>query len=399
MIKRFALISVITLAMLLPMAAAVATPVVEPIDDTKPNEQTESSTLNVGEQIEDATPDAVEQTDEPTAAVAQRLVFELIKGIKVYADKELEAVIALARENIQAKIDIDTKGMVPRDVRVSSYTNLGQHFESFDKLNIAVAEDIEAAFKQGVAKLPTQIDWFSGDISLDCRAELSWQLFAALYKVYGNELSTMLEKALIVEGEIDSSCNIKLILRLPDIDYITMGTKDEDRFTAKFTYYYLNTYYDEKGTEREYVYEPLNEDYVKSIHLPVIATLEKAIKPCWYGSRSKGTRRHMGTDIKGPGGSELYACTEGVVSFIGFDSIAGNYVVILDDFGFEYHYYHMCELTKAVKVGQRVEAGQLIGLMGRTGNSDANHLHLSIANPSKMHIDPYMVLTQAGYGK
>ena len=70
----------------------------------------------------------------------------------------------------------------------------------------------------------------------------------------------------------------------------------------------------------------------------------------------------------------------------------GNSVVVEDDYGFMFYYHHMVRPTDFLAEGERVEAGQLIGHVGNTGNSSVNHLHLAIASPYGILINPYPYL-------
>lgn len=61
-------------------------------------------------------------------------------------------------------------------------------------------------------------------------------------------------------------------------------------------------------------------------------------------------------------------------------TIGGNYVVIDIGFGRYAFYAHMRPHSAAVKAGDRVKAGQIIGRLGNTGNSTAPHLHFHITD-------------------
>lgn len=62
--------------------------------------------------------------------------------------------------------------------------------------------------------------------------------------------------------------------------------------------------------------------------------------------------------------------------------MAGNYVVI-EHPGNEYSFYaHLIPGSLEVVLGEKVEQGQLIGLVGNSGNSDAPHLHFQLMNGS-----------------
>lgn len=60
--------------------------------------------------------------------------------------------------------------------------------------------------------------------------------------------------------------------------------------------------------------------------------------------------------------------------------VAGNYVII-EHAGNEYSFYaHMIPKSLTVKKGDLVKQGQVIGLVGNSGNSDAPHLHFQLMN-------------------
>jgi len=104
-------------------------------------------------------------------------------------------------------------------------------------------------------------------------------------------------------------------------------------------------------------------------------------RPRYYGKY--GLPGHEGIDFMAPEGSELYAVAPGFVADVRLDGNAdpnrkpyGNQVRIQHDDGYLSVYAH---LSRAVVVrGQRIEAGQLIGLAGNSGNSFGAHLHLSL---------------------
>ena len=62
------------------------------------------------------------------------------------------------------------------------------------------------------------------------------------------------------------------------------------------------------------------------------------------------------------------------------DTIGGNYVILaLGNSGFAY-YAHLQPGCLRVKPGDRVRRGQVLGLLGNSGNSDAPHLHFHISD-------------------
>lgn len=95
-----------------------------------------------------------------------------------------------------------------------------------------------------------------------------------------------------------------------------------------------------------------------------------------------GTGGHRGTDFAAPGGTEIYAVADGIVTDATYHYSWGNYVQIYhgkDDEGNTYStlYAHMIS-TPIVSAGQSVTKGQVIGYVGSTGYSTGNHLHLEM---------------------
>ena len=109
---------------------------------------------------------------------------------------------------------------------------------------------------------------------------------------------------------------------------------------------------------------------------------------------------HDGIDISGTGyKSPIYAALDGTVIEAGYGGIVGNAsgcnVVIEHDNGYYTVYAHMATKYKSdisykrykssecqmiVSVGQRVNRGQRIGLMGKTGTATGVHLHFGLFN-------------------
>ena len=108
-------------------------------------------------------------------------------------------------------------------------------------------------------------------------------------------------------------------------------------------------------------------------------------------SRSFGfARKHLGHDLMGGLGTPIVAVEGGVIEAMGWNRYGGWRIGIRSFDGKRYYYYaHLKKDTPfapGLEVGDQVEAGQLIGFMGRTGYSDKEntdnietvHLHFGI---------------------
>lgn len=101
----------------------------------------------------------------------------------------------------------------------------------------------------------------------------------------------------------------------------------------------------------------------------------------YYVSRTL-SGSHNGADMVGDAGTPLYAAAAGTVR-ISTDSYYGYGVGVVIDHvlgGQQVStlYGHMIYGSRQVQAGQTVQAGQLIGFMGSTGRSTANHLHFEV---------------------
>lgn len=99
-------------------------------------------------------------------------------------------------------------------------------------------------------------------------------------------------------------------------------------------------------------------------------------------------RFHYGMDFTAPTGSDVFSTGNGIVKEVGRESGYGNIVVIDHGFGYETLYGHLHRSN--VKLGQKVNRGDIIGFVGNTGASTAPHLHYEvIKNGQKVNPQNY----------
>jgi len=87
-------------------------------------------------------------------------------------------------------------------------------------------------------------------------------------------------------------------------------------------------------------------------------------------------RKHSGVDITAPRGTPVYATADGVVSRQQTASGYGNTVLLEHGYSYQTLYGHLSK--KAVKPGQKVKRGELIGYVGSSGLSLGPHLHYEV---------------------
>lgn len=98
-----------------------------------------------------------------------------------------------------------------------------------------------------------------------------------------------------------------------------------------------------------------------------------------------GTRRwindlprspHTGIDVKAPGGTPVMAVNRGEAVYCGEQFFSGKSIVLDHGEGLYSMYFHLSEIL--VTEGNRIERGEVIGLVGSTGRSTGPHLHWGV---------------------
>lgn len=90
---------------------------------------------------------------------------------------------------------------------------------------------------------------------------------------------------------------------------------------------------------------------------------------------------HSGLDIATQLGNKIFATADGYVLLTENSGVMGNLICIDHSFGLSTRYGHLASF--AVKEGDRVKRGQVIGYVGSTGRSTAPHLHYEVLYMSK----------------
>jgi hypothetical protein len=95
---------------------------------------------------------------------------------------------------------------------------------------------------------------------------------------------------------------------------------------------------------------------------------------------------HYGMDFTAPLGTDVYATGNGtIVEVLASQRGLGKHVIIDHGFGYKSIYAHLNNFN--VRVGQKVQRGDIIGFVGSTGMSVANHLHYEI-KLNGINVDP-----------
>ncbi len=135
-------------------------------------------------------------------------------------------------------------------------------------------------------------------------------------------------------------------------------------------------YYDEKGAalRRLFLKAPVAFKYITSGFTTGLR----------YVSAFNKSTGHRAIDYAAPIGTPIRATADGVVTFAGWDGPYGNKISIRHNGTYSTNYCHQTRF--AVKKGQKVTQGQVIGYVGTTGFSTGPHLHYEmVKNGTKIN--------------
>lgn len=117
----------------------------------------------------------------------------------------------------------------------------------------------------------------------------------------------------------------------------------------------------------------------------------QSLTDTWGAARSQG-RSHEGIDIFAERNTPIEATTHGVVSKVGENTLGGRVVVIVGPGGAGHYYAHLEDYAD-IEVNDWVEAGDIIGYVGDSGNAKGTppHVHYGIYIKGNA-VNPYPLL-------
>ena len=110
----------------------------------------------------------------------------------------------------------------------------------------------------------------------------------------------------------------------------------------------------------------------------------RAFADTWGAGRSGG-RSHEGVDVISPGGTPLVAMESGRVEYRS-NGLGGQTLRLYGGSGTRYYYAH---LSRYEGGNRTVNKGDVVGYVGRSGNTTTNHLHLQIHPGGGPAVNPY----------
>jgi murein DD-endopeptidase MepM/ murein hydrolase activator NlpD len=97
---------------------------------------------------------------------------------------------------------------------------------------------------------------------------------------------------------------------------------------------------------------------------------------------------HHGDDVFGQVGQPLLAVADGTLFSVGWNKVGGNRLWLRDEKGDEFYYAHLSAFSTLAVNGAHVQAGDVIGFMGNSGDAETTppHLHFEIHPVSFLYL-------------
>jgi len=128
--------------------------------------------------------------------------------------------------------------------------------------------------------------------------------------------------------------------------------------------------------------------------VPISSGYGDRVAPCRYCSSD-----HRGVDFVPGNGAPIFAIADGVVTAAEFGGGYGQYVYLEHDINGRSVltvYAHMQRGSSPLRVGDEVEVGDFIGLVGNTGISTGPHLHFEVRIEGE-YVDPFAWLKENAF--
>lgn len=328
-------------------------------------------------------------------------------------NSDIQALIKLATEQkITSQLKIGQKLLFEYVIQLTEKDNSDLNEESFildrmvflkDKINSIEFVRQNDKFIAHNIKVPLK------KLILQYNATINSSLIASLRKA-GMSTNSIVRLINAYSHQIDFQRQLRAGDKITVITEKYVTEKNEFSHYGKILYANLNL---QKTDYNIYKFSPtgkkedlqfFSEDG-QSIKSTLLRTPVKVVRiSSHYGYRKKHPvlgygRMHKGVDFDASIGTPIYASGNGTISFIGWKSGYGRFILIKHDKTLSTAYAHASKFAKGLKKGSRVKQGDIIAYVGKSGRVTGPHLHYEVringkqVNPMKFKSKPGIKLT------
>lgn len=277
------------------------------------------------------------------------------------------------------------KNYPPRSIKTIEALNDEQNLEA-KSLQIAIEQ--EQAYEEHLRILKrSEVAEIKKTAKTGSRNSVILSAEANAHGGYEFEAENLNPYTVTLSIDFESMENLKAPVRLPLFVEIPGRSRKKvlelARVSPQRGVYYRSTY----GWVRGSAFAVHNDSYLYM--LPFARGSSIYVSQGYHGGITHKGLSAYAIDFPVPIGTPIHAAREGiVVGAEGSGNIGGmspefrryaNYVIIEHSDGTMGNYYHLKRGGTAVRIGQKVARGELIGYSGNTGYSSGPHLHFSVS--------------------
>ncbi len=263
--------------------------------------------------------------------------------------------------------------------------------ESMNRLTYDIDEESRLVVERGEDGFSARVDVFEFDTKLvKVSGTISSSLFEAMADAGESanlavRLAEVFSHQINFVNEVQEGDTFEMVVEKKYLgdDFRRYGDIVAARFVNAGKTFEAFRFLDEKGgahyfaadgssLETEFLKAPLNFTRVSSGY-----TMHR--KHPIFGK----VRPHQGVDYAAPRGTPVKALGAGKVTFKGWKGGYGNTLIIRHSGGIETQYAHLSRFASSLKVGQRVEQGEVVAFVGATGTATGPHLDFRVMKNGK----------------
>lgn len=214
------------------------------------------------------------------------------------------------------------------------------------------------------------------------------------YKTYQDTINEKMQELEALEDAVQNKLDNSLFFKtqaLADADYspLLLSTPLTETVSLETAIIKVDTHLKSLQKLDVKLTQILEEEKYMPSMLPATGTITSTFSTRINPFTRRNIESHKGVDIANSYGTPIYASAKGTVSYASYQSGYGYMVQINHGNGIETLYGHNSKLL--VELGQEVEKGESIALMGSTGQSTGVHVHFEVHKDS-VPINPMNIL-------
>ena len=228
--------------------------------------------------------------------------------------------------------------------------------------------------------------------------EVGTQVFRSRDVLIGQRKTRLVAAAVDVDQiSLDELAELRSALGTSALELVRRsGVIDSSIRRSEAAVIELDTAVDQARIELE-AFKAGSEIYVDGVVFPIAGPYSVPLINSFGFPRMPGTpdaHAHEGIDIFAPRGTPLVAAERGVVGRVGIGRLGGLKLWLRGESGADWYYAHLDGFAPGLHNGQVVEAGELLGYVGNTGNAVGTppHLHLEIHPNGGAAVNPYPLM-------